>query len=114
MNEHKLEAVPASAPPLSVITGTYDSKYYKSVAGFSGRSTLFSKPHRKSQTIVHEVYGSRTPAIKMMLIVFPTGGTLTEIGGKNEVEQVIKALSTVYVIKHVQKCSISSYFLLTG
>ncbi|GBP12146.1 hypothetical protein EVAR_5961_1 [Eumeta japonica] len=60
----------------------------------SGRlwpKTLFGKPQEK---IVLEVYGSRTPAIKMMLMVFLARGTMTEIS----VEYLFKELPVLHAI----------------
>ncbi|GBP61258.1 hypothetical protein EVAR_52746_1 [Eumeta japonica] len=53
---------------------------------------------RPIQKIAHKTSGSRTPAIKMALMIFPANETKTEIS----------ALPIAYVLEHVLGCRVSS------
>ncbi|GBP59171.1 hypothetical protein EVAR_53325_1 [Eumeta japonica] len=45
---------------------------------------------RDPQKIAHEEYGTRTPAIKRVLMVFPVRGMVMVISSGNEVEQHVQ------------------------
>ncbi|GBP93462.1 hypothetical protein EVAR_65599_1 [Eumeta japonica] len=55
------------------------------------------------QKVAHEVFGSRTPAIKMMLMVFPASGAMMEISGRNEVKEFFRVCPAVHAIEHAQR-----------
>ncbi|GBP98076.1 hypothetical protein EVAR_91213_1 [Eumeta japonica] len=54
------------------------------------------------QKVAHEVFGSRTPAIKMMM-VFPASGAMMEISGRNEVKEFFRVCPAVHAIEHAQR-----------
>ncbi|GBP98075.1 hypothetical protein EVAR_91212_1 [Eumeta japonica] len=57
------------------------------------------------QKVAHEVFGSRTPAIKMMLMVFPASGAMMEISGRNEVKEFFRVCPAVHAIEHAQRAT---------
>ncbi|GBP57025.1 hypothetical protein EVAR_45780_1 [Eumeta japonica] len=48
--------------------------------------------HSKLLPYVAERYSGRMPTIKTVLMVCPASGTMTKISGRNEVEQLFRAL----------------------
>ncbi|GBP76363.1 hypothetical protein EVAR_53638_1 [Eumeta japonica] len=52
----------------------------------------------------YEACRSRTPAIEMVLMIFLTIATMTEIRDKNYVEYIFLLLPMVHAIEHAHKC----------
>ncbi|GBP45258.1 hypothetical protein EVAR_29006_1 [Eumeta japonica] len=49
---------------------------------------------------------SRTPSLKMVLIVFPASGMMTQISGRDEVNQLFRAHPMVYAMEHTQDATV--------
>ncbi|GBP93461.1 hypothetical protein EVAR_65598_1 [Eumeta japonica] len=71
--------------------------------GIAEQITMRLSRESTRQKVAHEVFGSRTPAIKMMLMVFPASGAMMEISGRNEVKEFFRVCPAVHAIEHAQR-----------